>query len=185
MAENVELNIAGVWKDIDNCEVNVGGVWKQVTSIEVNVGGVWKQSWVNKVYNLDGQNISLTDAPGPILTGIHINSDGTVDQRSDNNVSDNIVQIDSATDWVIPNSISATTHYVRATQNSQTGGGTLSGTLNTWLALSTDRFWTIERAAVAGTGSSIWSLDIEIATDSGGTNVVATGTYVLTSTLPP
>ena len=42
-ATNMEVNVAGAWKDVDEVEVNVGGAWKAVTEVWINVSGVWKQ----------------------------------------------------------------------------------------------------------------------------------------------
>lgn len=185
MGKDVHLNIAGVWKTIDACNVNIGGVWKDVDVVWVNIAGTWKEAWRGTVYNLDGQPIELADAPGPILTGVRINTDGTVDQHTDDNTTDHYVQIDSATDWIIPNGAATSSYWVRATEVAQTGGGTLTGTLATWLQLTGNREWSIERQAVSGAGTSTWDLTIEIATDSGGSNIVASGLYEMTSTISP
>ena len=137
-------------------------------------------------YNLDGHAIALADSPGPILTGFRFNTDGTVDQHTDDNTTDMYVQVDAATDWIIPNSAATTSHWIQVQQNSQTGGGTLSGSVGTsWVQMSSSLEWSIERQAVSGVGTSFWSLAVAIATDSGGSNIVASGTYTLTSEISP
>lgn len=58
--------------------------------------------------------------------------------------------------------------YIRVTLNSGTAPTT--GTTGSWLALSSARSWSWQRATVGTTNANI---TIEIATDSGGTNVIA------------
>lgn len=149
------------------------------------LGAAFAHAGGSAAHNLDGHNISLTDGPGPVLTGVIISTDGKVYQHTDDNTTDSTVQIDSTTDWIIPNAAATTSYWVRASENSQTGGGTLLGTLATWLQISSNREWSIERQSGSGDGVSIWNLTVEISTDSGGSVVVASGTYVLTSTIPP
>lgn len=42
-----QVNIGGVWKDINGVYVNIGGVWKTATGLKCNIGGVWKEGWSN------------------------------------------------------------------------------------------------------------------------------------------
>lgn len=68
-------------------------------------------------------------------------------------------------------------YWVRATLNSGTSPS--GAALATWLSLaSVARQWTLTRSTQ---GTSTCSLTISIATDAAGTNVVATGTYVITA----
>lgn len=64
------------------------------------------------------------------------------------------------------------THWVRA---SITSGTVTTGTTGSWLALSSNRQWT--KTAVNGDDSV--TLTIAIATDSGGTNIVSSGSVTL------
>ncbi len=78
--------------------------------------------------------------------------------------------------WFDPNSTGIGANYwVRMTVNSGTGG-TFTGSTGTWLSLSTARTWTLSRNTV---GNGTRNVTLEIATDSGGTNVVATRTFVM------
>ena len=81
---------------------------------------------------------------------------------------------DSGVEWSnIQLPSSGTVFYIRATLDS--GSSPTSGdTVGSWLALSTDREWLWLRNTV---GLTEGVLKIEIATDSGGTNIVATGYY--------
>jgi hypothetical protein len=66
------------------------------------------------------------------------------------------------------------TYYVRATV---TSGAIDSGTTGTWLSLDTARSW-----AVSDPGNSSATLLIEIASDSGGNNIITSGSYTITAT---
>ncbi len=126
------------------------------------------------VVSLDGHVISDADTPAPIKVGVRFNSDGTVDRLIS---GPSYLQIDSATDWRIPNAGSGTFH-IRATLNAQTGSGTRVGALGSWLALTSDREWTVEEPTSSQTAT--WDLDIEISAD-GGATTLATALYELTA----
>lgn len=78
-----------------------------------------------------------------------------------------------STDYVIPNSrTSEIIHFIRATTQSTSGTATRSGTVGSWLELSVNREW--RQSQNTGILAS-WSLLFEIATDSLGANIVASG----------
>lgn len=82
-------------------------------------------------------------------------------------------------EWFYPESLDPfATYYVRATLESGTSPG--GSALNTWHALSGPEQWFLNQV---GIGSNTCVLKLEIATDSGGTNIVATGYYSLTATV--
>ena len=124
--------------------------------------------------NLDGQVVTNVDAPAPVLAGIRVKSDGTVERALDASWS----QVDAATDWIIPNGAASGDYEVRATEIAQTGGATRSGTTGSWLALSSTRTWTIQKEI--GTGTATWDLTLEIRK---GSTTLASGTYELTVTV--
>ena len=99
------------------------------------------------------------------VAGIRYNADGTVD----NNIDGVYTQVNSSTDWIIPNSAASSAYQIRATLNS---GDTPDGTLGSWLALSSNREWTL-----TSTGSC--SLNIEIGyggvAESSGTVTLSSG----------
>lgn len=65
------------------------------------------------------------------------------------------------------------TYYIRGQLDS--GSNPTSGpTLGNWHVLTTEREWEWTQSS---TGSNTGTLQIDIATDSGGTNIVATGYY--------
>jgi hypothetical protein len=60
-------------------------------------------------------------------------------------------------------------YEIRATEVSQSGSATRTGTLNTWMAMSSDRTWRITKTS--GTGVTDWVLDMEIRPAGGGANL--------------
>lgn len=76
-------------------------------------------------------------------------------------------------DWVVPKPPSGT-YWIRATwQNGDVP--TIGDTLNVWHSLASLKDWGWTQSGDGNTGGEI---KIEIATDSGGVNIVATGYYV-------
>lgn len=78
--------------------------------------------------------------------------------------------------WFLPNVAGiGNSHWVRATIVS---GTFTTGTAGSWLALSSLRTWTKTQNVV---GASTVSFTLELATDSGGTNIVKTASCSLTA----
>lgn len=75
----------------------------------------------------------------------------------------------------------ASQFWARCTLNSGTLDGANSG-VGSWLQLSTTRNWAIIRT-VNGTDAA--DIDIDIATDSSGANIIASANYVLSATREP
>lgn len=118
---------------------------------------------------VSGENISDADiSGGSASAGVRFNSDGTVDQLQGGVAS----QIDSDTDWVRPEALAPGAYQVRATLVS---GDTPSGSLGSWLDLTSNRLWEITQS---GDGSKSSELLIEVglsetALDSGTYNLSA------------
>ncbi len=60
-------------------------------------------------------------------------------------------------------------YEIRATEVSQSGTATRTGTLNTWLVMSSDRTWRITKTS--GSGTADWIIDMEIRPAGGGANL--------------
>ena len=69
-----------------------------------------------------------------------------------------------ANEWLLSGNNSD--YEVRATEISKTGTATETGTLNTWMVLSSDRTWRATKSS--GTGAHEWELLIEIRLASTG-----------------
>jgi hypothetical protein len=89
---------------------------------------------------------------------IRLNSDGTI-SKDDGNLANY-----TDTEWVSPTSTGIGSSYeVRATM---TSGVTPVGTFNSWIALSTNRTWSLSRSSL-GTTNSAFTLEIrDTATDT-------------------
>lgn len=82
----------------------------------------------------------------------------------------------SMSNWYLPNTVGiGTSHWVRATV---TSGTLTSGTAGTWLQLSSNRTWNKQQTII---GASSVTFTLELATDSGGANIVATCSVTLTA----
>ncbi len=79
-------------------------------------------------------------------------------------------------DWITPKPPAAT-YYIRV---SPTSGGFSSGAaINTWLATTSNRAWVLDDG---GSSQSV-TFTAQLATDSGGTNVVASASIQLIATI--
>src|SRR5574341_883987 len=113
-----------------------------------------------------GAGASFT-APGTGIASCTIQSDGFINCQGNQGETD--------ADWFRPNEAGIGANYwVRVTAT----GDTPSGTLNTWLALSSSRVYSLS----SSNGNRSCTLTIQIATDSGGTNIVSSGTCDLVVT---
>jgi hypothetical protein len=65
------------------------------------------------------------------------------------------------------------TFWIRATP---TTGTFTSGTTGSWLQMNIDNVWTVSAPSL---GSKSCTCTFEIATDSGGTNIVTSGSYII------
>lgn len=138
------------------------------------------------VVTLSGQNVVTT---GTGLTSayaaIRFNSDGTVDEYESHGAG-TWTQVDSLTDWIVPNSsASEATYHVRVQATppnddftTKPSGASVNGT---WVDLSTNREWGVEDFdSGVGTTVSTGNFTVEISAD-GGTTVLASDTYNLSA----
>lgn len=114
---------------------------------------------------------SLTLSPANANATLNFNSDGTVSS------SHNGSGLDVSHNWHLnPAGGVGTNFWVRATVSA--GTTPTSGTVDSWLQLSSNRSWA--NADAVANGLSVTStLTIEIATDSGGSNIVTSGSYTV------
>ena len=133
--------------------------------------------------SLSGQTI-VTTGTGQLsaYAAVRFNSDGTVDEFESHGTND-YVQIDSATDWIIPNTASADkTYHVRVTGTPPTDDFTVKPVANgSWVAVSTSPEWAVEDFnADIGVTVAMGSVTFELSDDAGST-VIASGTYSLSA----
>jgi hypothetical protein len=174
MPREFKFNVGGTWKDPvqGHVKVNVASVWKEVIQIYANVAGTWKEI-LYKV-TLSGETIQdgVLD-PANATAGIRFNTDGTIDKL----VGVTYTQIDSATDWIIPNGQASIDFDVRFT--APTGTWTSeAAAVNTWIDLGTNREWYVQQTS-PGTNSITCTFEIR---DKAGTTV-GSGVYLCDATV--
>ena len=164
------IKIAGAWKSIDDNKVKIASAWKQVETSYVKIAGAWKVVWNNAVVTLSGETIS-DSGPSPATALVIFNTDGTVDKKEGLSTT----QIDSGTDWIIPNGSADPLYEVSYTLDS---GDALTdgGAAGTWVALSANRQYGYITDAP---GSLSGTITVSIRFDGGAT--IDTGVYVLTA----
>lgn len=149
---DAHVKVSGAWKTLTGIHTRVSGTWKAVNAGYIKVSGVWKQFYAAVAYALSGETgiIGAETQPATSYAGVRINADGTVDKREDGTYT----QIDSATDYVIPNGAVTGSERFRCTDNNANLDAGSSAT-GTWLAAPCE--WFISNAA-----APIKNLDIDI-----------------------
>lgn len=110
------------------------------------------------------------DDPTVPLVYFQFKTDGTVWETPPT------AQINSATDWIIPNSSASSLYEIYATEFSGSGTGTpvKTGTMDSWLPMSSNRTWQLTNTSV---GDYTWVIDVSIRFNGGAT--LATGRFTL------
>lgn len=156
---------SGTVRKVQRVFVDDAGTVREIKRIYVDDGGTVRLVFQNAVVTVTGGSIT----PGLAITGVRFNSTGTVQRNADGSLT----QINSGTDWVIPNSMAPGTYSVRATLLS--GDSPSGSALGSWLALSSSREWDLNSG---GVGVLACDLRIEIS-DDGGSTVLESGDYHL------
>lgn len=122
---------------------------------------------------VSGETIEHGSGGGGAYAGVRFNLDGTIDKREGGTYS----QIDTATDWVRPESVYAGTYHLRWTQTSGSVGVSPFAA-GVWTAMSggPHEWYEVE------VGGSIDSCSITIdVSDDGGTTTLDSGLFQLTA----
>ncbi len=124
---------------------------------------------------LSGETNITTDPGSPYnatTSNFRINTDGTIDEGSSiDGVGLSYVQVDSATDWIIPNETASSEYEVRVTNVVGDAFTSSPGADGTWFDLSTARTWTLTHADSSGTDTV--TFDFEIRRGSSGAALVS------------
>jgi hypothetical protein len=111
--------------------------------------------------------IRTTVSPTVATATVDFNSDGT-------GTSTAAISGTNSWSWYSPTTTNiGSSFWIRATLVS--GTTPTSGTMNTWISLSTGPNWS---NTLSGTGFRVSEIQFDIATDSAGTNIVATDASV-------
>ncbi len=182
MVINTEVRFSGVWRSLTDVEVRFSGSWRDIKTVEVRNGGVWRLVFENPDVNLAGEagilSTDTTTSPWVSTSGIRVNDDGTIDKVTQVNAGSLIfTQIDSATDWIIPNELGDTTYDFQL--NSTTSDPNhLSDSIDTWIAMGSGSQssnylqWLRQRTIV---GLQSWNWDLRVRKDGGAQ--IDTGNY--------
>lgn len=108
------------------------------------------------------------------LCSFTLNSDGTISIAADETQPSGL----GDSRWIEPTSSAPGLYEAQATVVS--GSGT--GTTGSWLALTTNRTWSVFRSPRAGSGTDQFIIDIEIRLNGGST--LTTGRIDLSSIIP-
>jgi hypothetical protein len=145
---------------------------------------------------VSGDNVGTTAIGGGAQEGIcgfQWRADGTVwEFTEENGGGRSYNQVDSATDWILPNVAGARTYYIQFVQNTYVeneSNPSIFGTKSwndggdaetTWHTIGNGverEVYLITNSNSAGAGDVDFDVDVSIATDSGGTNILDTGFY--------
>ena len=169
------VKVSGAWKALDGIHVRVSGTWKAVQVGYIKVSGAWKEFYTAATVTLSGETIADSDSGGATVS-IFFRSDGTVDKKEGASTS----QIDSATDWIIPNGSADSTYEVRCTNIAGDTWSAEAAAEGTWVGLGSDREW---RFTDSIPGGYSLTCDFEIRKD-GGAALASTG-YTFNLTVSP
>ena len=167
---------ASTWKNVDGLYIKTGAsTWKTVNNAYVKTGSTtWKKFFAAFAVNLSGTSGPLgakydttSWIVGTAQAGWVFGSDGDLTKKTGSPWTA------SPHEWGSPEGTPPpSTYYIKFSADA--GDAPASPSLPTgWLALTSDRSVTWQ-----STGSEVdGSVKVEIATDAGGSNIVATGYY--------
>jgi hypothetical protein len=112
-------------------------------------------------------------APADSFAGVQYTSAGDIYKCEGNTLT----YTDTTMNWLLVGS--AADYWIRATYTGDAPNG--GSAVNSWLQLSTTRSWSVGVTGNQGLLSS--TLTISIATDSGGSNIIATGLCYIEATV--
>jgi hypothetical protein len=182
MATEFWYRDGGTWRKAKEIHYKDSSVWRKLKELWYRDGGVWCKVYSGFTPGLTGggalyihgedghATCSLTVKTNGILT---ITGDGSTDFQ-----------------WGSPTTVGVGSGYwvrftVTASSNSGSGGTATFTASTGWLQLSSDRTAFVDATKVSGSGTRVSNATytVEIATDSGGANIVAIATgYSLRAT---
>jgi len=121
--------VAGVWQQMTALHTKVAGVWQPVQNGYVKVAGVWQEFFANAVIAINDTSVDVFGFGSQALAEYRVLSNGQVTG------SYGFIE-----NWITPTSAAPGSYVVRATLIS---GDTPSGTLGTWLSLSSNQVWSV------------------------------------------
>lgn len=142
-----------------------GSAYRDCDTVHVYDGSAWRLVFqkTTATVTLSGENVTDLSA-GTSVAGIRVNADGTIDRYTAENGYE---QIDSSTDWIIPNGSASGDYDVRVTSVFPPGSFTSSpGTDGDWFALSSNREWLLSLTGSSGDSDEVtFTLEIRDGSD--------------------
>lgn len=153
------------WKGlVSGTAVKPASTWKNVVEIWHNVSGVWKLGWAARSFTLKADGVWLHQSnSAPTYSEFRFNTDGTCDARGPGSGT-------YAYEFDYESSGDATDLYIRVADNAANLSGDAEGS---FIALSSAREWYVFDND-SGIPSVTGNVDIDIARDAGGSDIVAT-----------
>jgi hypothetical protein len=178
---DIHLKRSGSWSPIANCYIKMSGSWTQVKKVYVKISGTWQQVWANFVVSLSGTSGSPHNVdhsaidPLNSVAGIRILRNGGLQKYT---IAQTWATIGNT--WGIPIQFDIGDNYwVRATKISGDTPNNENDGFGSWLNITATKGWSHIQTVIGSRGPTV--IKIEIATDSGGSNIVATGYYEFTA----
>ena len=163
-------NDNGTLRTIIGAYANDNGTLRTIYAAATNDNGTLRIAYFDQI-SISNETISNTNTdPTDSFAGYELQSDGDIFRNT--GIGGGAINTDIG-DWITPK-INMAAYQCRATLNS---GTTPVGTLNTWLALTSNRSWSLTRSTV---GSVTCNLTVEIRRASDGV-VLDSCTVILTA----
>lgn len=178
------VKVGGTWKALEGIHVKVSGAWKEVQTGYIKVSGAWKEfytSVIEQTYELSGStgspNVTTSTESTANYAGWIIAPTGDVLQ----NENGTQIPFRNNIEWAFP-AVDIGNYWVRWTANAGDEPNLSTPTEGVWTETTSNvqfLWWqTIN-------GSRNGSIKIDIATDSGGLDIIATGYYGGLATMEP
>lgn len=162
MSAETQVKASGAWNVASSVHCKVSGTWKPVRQIWAKVSGVWQKVYAQALA-VALANATVNDSSFTGTCYFKLKADGTVEDSEFNSYPG---------EWLtagVPEDAEC-----RATV---TSGSLSSGTTGTWLALSADRTWQVNRFT-DGSKNCVFTLEIRRASDG---TVLATASISITA----
>jgi hypothetical protein len=133
---DLHIKKAGAWAPIATAHIKKAGAWAEAAKVYIKKAGAWVEVWSNWVVGVNtGARTSFADPAPPSGVGFEWRTDGTL-------YNDGGTQVNSSTDWIIPNGAASGDYEIRFTEVSADANWAYSSITpdgTTWYALSSQR----------------------------------------------
>jgi len=166
----LKINDSSTWRNITEVKVNDAGTWRTIQDIKINDAGTWRTVWqyFAPPSPFTAYDVWSDDVPGnSTVSTITFNSDGTISASFSPNDGGSTF---GSSNWGAPTTTGIGSGYwVKLTATS--GTFTTNGA-STFTNLAS----AISATKSGNSGTASVTFTIQIATDSGGSNIILTST---------